>query len=308
MHQLSGYAERYLGKWGKRAMFSAMVFGIYSALLAYLIGEGESLSRIIPGNTPPIVFGIMFWLVMTLLLREGLKGLKRVETWGVIGIIIIVFGIFIRFAPSINPANLTVWNSSSFTIPIGVVMFALLGFTSIPELRNEIKGKEKLLKRAIILGSLIPIVLYILFSAIFIGVLGKNVTQVATLSFGPITTILGIFTMLTSYFVLAFSLRDTFKYDMKTSKYIRFIFTSLVPLGLYLLVSRFSIMGFTLILGLGGVISGGITGILILLMARKAKLTTRSGKDPEIKVPINWTIVIILSIIFITGIILQLMS
>ena len=307
-HQLAGYAKRYLGKWGKRAMFFAMIFGIYSALLAYLVGEGESLAKIIPGNTSPIFFGIAFWLIMTLLLREGLKGLKKVETWGVIGIIIIVFGIFIKFAPSINTANLMVWNSANFTIPIGVVMFALLGFTSIPELRNEIKGKEKLLKRAIIIGSLIPIVLYILFSAVFIGVLGANISEVATLSLGPFVTILGIFTMLTSYFVLSFSLRNTFKYDMKISKQSAFILTSLVPLVLYFLISKFSIVGFTFILGLGGVISGGTTGILILLMARKAKSTTRNGKNPEIRVPINWTVIIILSAIFITGIILQLVS
>ena len=79
-HQLSGYAEKYLGRWGKYAMFFAMLFGIYSALLAYLIGEGESLSKLLPGNINPILLGIAFWLVMTLLLREGLRGLKKIET------------------------------------------------------------------------------------------------------------------------------------------------------------------------------------------------------------------------------------
>lgn len=308
IHQLSGYANKYLGKWGQRIMFSAMVFGVYSALLAYLIGEGESISKIIPGNIPPIIFGIMFWLVMTLLLKEGMKGLKKVEMWGVIGIILIVLGIFIKFIPSINPTNLIVWNSASFTVPIGVVMFALLGFTSIPELKREIKGNEKLLKRAIIVGTLIPVVLYILFSVVFIGVLGKNVNEVATLSLGPFATILGIFTMLTSYFVLSFSLRSTFKYDMKTPKWSTFLFSSIIPLVLYVLVTKFNIMGFALVLGLGGVVSGGITGILILLMAKKAKSSTRNGKDPEIKIPINWFLIIILSLVFLVGIILQIIG
>ena len=185
-------------------------------------------------------------------------------------------------------------------------MFSLLGFTSIPELRKEIKGNEKLFKRAIIVGTLIPVALYILFSVVFIGVLGKDVSQVATLSFGPFVTILGIFTMLTSYFVLAFSLSDTFKYDMKIPKWVRFTLTSLVPLALYVLVATFNILGITLILGLSGVVSGGITGILVLLMAKKAKLNRRNGKDPEIRVPINWAVVVILSVIFITGIVLQL--
>jgi tyrosine-specific transport protein len=308
IHQLSGYANKYLGKWGKNIMFAAMIFGIYSALLAYLIGEGESFSRIIPGNFPPIIFGIMFWLVMTLLLKDGMKGLKKIELWGVIGIIGIVIGMFVKFLPSVKPENLMVWNSTNFTVPIGVVMFALLGFTSIPELRREIKGKEGLLKKAIIIGTLIPVALYILFSIIFIGVLGKEVNQVATLSLGPFATILGIFTMLTSYFVLSFSLKNTFKYDMKASSRKTFIFASVVPLLLYLLVTKFNIMGFTLVLGLGGVISGGITGILVLLMAKKAKSNTRNGKDPEIKVPINWFLIIILSLVFIAGIVLQILG
>ncbi len=304
-HQLSGYAEKYLGAWGKRAMFFSVIFGVYSALLAYLIGEGESLSKIIPGNTPPIIFGIIFWIIMTLLLTRGLKGLKRVETWGVTIIILIVIGIFIRFAQFIEPANLMTWNQTSFTLPIGVVLFALLGFTSIPELRQEIKGQEKLLKKAIILGTIIPIILYIIFSSIFIGVLGTNITQIATLSFGPLMTFLGIFTMLTSYFVLSFSLKNTFKYDIGTSKKTNFLLTSILPLIIYIIVTQFEFIGFTLILGIGGVISGGSTGILALLMLKRAKDNTRNNKKPEIQIPINWTLIAILSIIFILGIILE---
>jgi len=271
-HQLTGYAEKYLGPWGKRLMFFAVVFGVYSALLAYLVGEGKSFAQLIPGNTSPVVFGIFFWIIMTLLLRRGLKGLKRIETYGVIIIILIVLGIFIRFIPLMDFSNLTTLNPANFAVPFGVVLFALLGFTSIPELRKEIKGQEKLLKKAIILGSLIPIVLYILFSSVFIGILGSNITKVATLSFGPIMIILGIFTMLTSYFVLSYSLQASFKYDLKVNKRINFIFTSLIPLVLYILSTQFDFVNFTSILGVGGVVSGGLTGILILLIARKRKV------------------------------------
>ena len=49
-HQLPGLAKLYLGRWGYRLMFFSMLFGIYSALVAYLIGEGESLSYIFTGT------------------------------------------------------------------------------------------------------------------------------------------------------------------------------------------------------------------------------------------------------------------
>ena len=48
-HQLAGYAEKYLGKWAKGFMVFAVLFGIYSALLAYLIGEGDSFSHLFLG-------------------------------------------------------------------------------------------------------------------------------------------------------------------------------------------------------------------------------------------------------------------
>jgi tyrosine-specific transport protein len=307
-HQLTGYAEKYLGKKGKGIMFFAVIFGIYSALIAYLVGEGESLSKLLPGSINPLIFGILFWLAMTLLLKEGMKGLKKIETWGVMAIITIVIGIFIKFLPLIKTENLATINYPNFLIPIGVVMFALLGFTSIPELKEEIKGKEKYFKKAIIIGTIIPILLYITFSLTFIGILGTSITEVATLSFGPFMTILGIFTMLTSYFVLSFSLRDTFKYDLKLSNMKNFTFTSLVPLLIYITITQLNLLGFALILGIGGVVSGGITGILILLIAKKAKGKTRSKKEPEIQMPLNWPIIAILSIMFIIGIIIEFIS
>ncbi len=305
-HQLTGYAEKYLGIWGKRFMLSAVLFGVYSALLAYLIGEGESLAKLIPGDTSPIVFAIFFWIILTLLLKRGLKGLKRIETYGVAIIITMIFGIFIKFFPQINFSHLPIINPPLFAAPFGVVLFALLGFTSIPELRKEIKGQEHLLKRAIILGTTIPVILYTIFSATFIGVLGNDITEVATLSFGPLITILGILTMFTAYFVLSYSLHATFNFDIKTTKTKNFIFTSLVPLTLYILAEYFHIVSFTLILSIGGVVSGGATAILILLIARKAKNSRRSKSKPEIQMPINIPLILVISTIFIAGIILEL--
>ncbi len=305
IHQLPGYAEKYLGKGGRNLMFFAVIFGIYSALLAYLLGEGESLSNIFPGNINPIFFGIIFWGIMTFLLQRGINQLKKIEIYGVGIIILIILGMFIQFFPQIQIENLTTINSKNFTFPFGVILFALLGFTSIPELRQEIKGQEKLLKKAILLGTLIPITLYILFVSIFIGVLGNEINEIATLSFGPIITILGIFTMLTSYFVLSFSLKDIFKYDLKLQKKSGMFFTTGIPLIFYILVSNFELISFTRILGIGGTISGGFTAILILLIHRKSKKSKRNNSPPEINIPTSVKLIILFSLIFLTGIILE---
>ncbi len=304
-HQLTGYAEKYLGKWGKRIMSLAMIFGLYSALLAYLIGEGRSLSGIFPGNINPIIFGFLFWGLMNLLIREGLRGLKKIETYSVLIIIIMVFTLFIKFAPQIEMSNIITFNPEKFLLPMGVVIFALLGFTSIPKLREEISGNEKLFKKAIIIGSLIPVLLNFLFIAVFVGVLGREVSEVATLSFGYLVIGIGIFTMFSAYLVLSFALKDTFKYDLKFSKKINFIFYSIFPLVLYLIFERFALVSFTQIMGIGGLVSGGLMGILIILMNYKSKKDTRNDKKPEINIPIGLIGAIVLSLIFIAGIVLS---
>src|SRR3989344_4169379 len=48
-HQLTGYAEIYLGKRGKALMMISALIGMYGALLAYIMGEGEALAAIFGG-------------------------------------------------------------------------------------------------------------------------------------------------------------------------------------------------------------------------------------------------------------------
>ncbi len=307
-HQLPGYAEKYLGLWGKRIMFLAVIFGIYTALLAYLIGEGQSLSKLFTGGIEySLLFGLGFWIIMTVLLQGGLKRLKNVGYWGVIAITVIIFLVFFLLLPQVRLNNITNVDLPKMFLPYGIVLFALLGFSSIPELRREVGRDKKLLKKSILLGASIPIVLYLIFSFVFVGVLGKNVLEVATLSFGGvlgnILVLLGIFTMMTSFFALSFALKDYFIFDLK-KKNILVFFVSIIPLILYLFIHFFNLAGFVNILGIGGAISGGITGILILLMNIKAKKKTE--RKPEYSIPINWFIVAILSLIFLAGIFLQL--
>lgn len=302
-HQLSGYSEKFVNKKAGKIMYLVMSIGVYAALLAYLMGEGQSLSRIFTGTTDyAVYFTIGFWFLMTLLLHEGLKGLKKIETYGVISIIIIIIGIFIYFSPNIIPSNLTAINTSEIFFPIGVILFAFLGFTSIPELKQELKGQEKKFKKAIIIGYSIPAILYILFAATFVGILGDKVTEVATLSFGSIINLLGIFTMLTSYFVLSFALKDTYKYDFKFSNIKTFLLVSLLPITLYLFVTLFNLLNFVMVLSIGGTLSASLTAIMILITNYKAK--QNSERKPEFSIPINKKIIFLLALLFLFGTIL----
>jgi len=307
IYQLPGYSNKYLGKWGGRVMFVAIIFGIYSALLAYLIGEGQSLSKLFTGGVEyAFIFGIGFWMIMTYLLKGGLERLKNIGFFGVIAVIIIITLVFLILLPEVKIENINYVNSSNFFIPFGVVLFSLLGLNSIPELRREIEKDKKIMKKAIIFGASIPIILYLMFTLVFVGVFGGNVAEIATLSFtgvfGKFLLLLGICTMMTCFFILSFALRDCFIFDLRNKK-VSFFYVSLVPLLLYILVNFFNLAGFVQILGLGGAVSGGIMGILILFMNRAAK--KKGDVKPEYSIKINWFIIGFLSLVFLAGILFE---
>ncbi|MDP3986831.1 MAG: aromatic amino acid transport family protein [Nanoarchaeota archaeon] len=303
-HQLPGYAEKYLGKKMGKVLFVTLIFGIYSALIAYLIGEGQSLSRLFFGNVKySLLFGIGFWAIMTFVLQGGIRRLKSLEFWSVVAILLSLTFSFLFLLPDVRLDNISYVNPPSFFLPFGVMLFSLLGFNSVPELRREVGRDKRMLKGAIIIGSLIPVIVYLMFSLVFVGVLGKSVGEVATLSFsglfGKLLILFGIFTMMSSFFVLSFALRDSFIFDLKKKSW-SFFFVSFVPLVLYLFVSIFELANFVRVLGIGGAVSGGLTGIIILLMNKASK--EKGDIKPEYSISLNGLIVGILSLIFLAGI------
>ncbi len=301
-HQIVGYAERYLGKKGKNLMEFATIFGIYAAIIAYMVGVGDSLSFLVLGNTNySIIFGVFFGVLMSGLLWSGRKSLKKFEKIGVGVVLGLLVFIIIFFIPSVELNNLLGFNSSNIFLPFGVILFSLMSFHAIPEI-NIILGKEKKkLKKVILLGTTISVVFYILFTLIVLGFMGQSTPQIATLSLGKVFIVLGIFTMFTSYLSLGNSLEDNFIFDENFKKKNAWLLSSIIPILLFIIIQIFGFFSFTKILAIGGVVSGGIIGILILFMAKNAK--KKSGRKPEYSVKINKIIIIILSLIFIFGIV-----
>ncbi len=303
-HQLTGYAEKYLGKTGKILMFFAMIFGIYSALTAYLIGEGESLSYAFTGNGSfSNFFSLGFWLFMAGLTNIGLKALKKYEKIALMifaGVLIVIFALF---AGRINFDNLAYTDSGSIFLPFGIILFSFLAFSAMPETRRVISGQEKLMKRIIISSIGILLFVYVLFTAIVIGNFGKNVPEIATMALGRGFSILGVLTMFTAFFTLTLAIRDMFRFDFKLGRFRGWLFAIFVPLILFLVIQAFNLVSFSQILSLSGIVSGGLTGILVLLMNIKAK--SMGDRKPEYSISITWKIISLMSLIFIAAVIAE---
>lgn len=299
-HQLTGYAEKYLGKKGKFFMFLAMILGIYPALLAYMLAEGKSLSYVILGNFQySFHFSILFWLAMFFLTFVGLKALKKYEKIAMVFVLGLVLLIFIFFINNVKATNLSYFGKDIF-LPFGVILFSFLAFSALPEIRRILFGQGKMMKEVIIVGVLISFIAYLLFSFVVVGTFGSQVKEIATLNLGRFFSLLGVLTMFTAFFTLSLAIRDMFRFDFGLGRFRGWLLALIIPLILFFVVYFYNLLTFTEILSIAGVVSGGLTGILILLMNLRAK---KLGKrNPEYNIRINKFIIFLLSLIFIAAV------
>lgn len=305
-HQLTGYASKYLGKTGKKIMFISVAFGVYSSVLAYLIAEGISISHLLfnSGNYAFII-SIIFWIFLSFLTYKGIKALKKGESFSVLLMILIIALITVIYTPNIQIDNLTFINLTNAFVPFGVILFAYQSFTAITEVKLILGKDKKKMKNSIIYSHIIAFIIYAIFAIVVLGVKGTSTPEIATLSLGKPFIFLGILTMLTSYLSLSISLMDNLKFDYEMHKIKAWLYTISVPLLLFLILTFFKKTSFILVLGIGGVISGGLTAILIILMHGKAKKL--GDRKPEYSLPYSRILAIILSLIFITGAITEIL-
>jgi len=300
-HQLPGYAEKYLGKSGKILMTLAMLFGVYGALIAYTIGEGQALAAIFGGN--PMFYSLIFFGIAAIIIHAGLKNVAKSELIMlpfIIGIIILISILSIKF---VNLSNLTQFRLSSIFIPYGIVLFAFLGPTAIPEMEMELVKNSKYMKKAIIIGMLIPMVIYLLFSFFVVGVSGTAITEVGTIGLGnligPHMVLIGnlfaVITLATSFLAIGLALQQMYRIDYKLNKNIAWLLTISIPL----LIVIGNITTFAKALEISGIIAGGLFGTLIVLMALKAKKL--GDRKPEYTTYINKFIAGIFIFIFVGG-------
>ena len=302
-HQLTGYAEKYTGKTGKYFMFISMVIGIYGAIMAYIMGGGLALSNII--GLDPLLCSVIFFGAISWIIYLGLDTIEKSEAFVMPCMITVVIIIFFLAVFKINPVNLSEFSFSKMLIPYGVVLFAFIGTSAIPEMGEELAKSKKDLKKAIIIGSLIPLAVYILFATSIVGVLGSKTHEIGALGLAAILgermafigALFALLTVSTSFMVLGLALKELFWYDYDLRKNTSWLLACFVPFILFLLVRK--VVSFTTVLDITGIITGAIIGILVVIMAINAK--KKSERKPEYSIYINKFIAFIIILLFIIG-------
>jgi len=307
--QLVTYADQYLGKKGKYLMFVAMMIGVYGSLVAYTLGVAQSLTSIFGGWF--MLWAVIFYGMMAILVFGNLKVLEESELcMEIVKLVVFVLILAALFnSHHFTSARFTGFDVTNVFIPYGVLLFACLGTAAVPEVRQELKRCARLTKKVIIWGSVIPVIVYLLFTIAVVGVSGELTSEVATISIAQLVGgagfillhVFAILAMASSFVALAYALKDVFKTDFKMTNIKAWVITMLVPAIILLL----GVESFVKTLDITGTFAGGLVGIIIILIHSYSKKFGDRKPEYVINIP-HWGYAILISM-FVAGMIYELM-
>jgi len=294
--RLPGFAKFHLGNWAKNVALLSTMIGISGALLAYLIVGGEFLNSLLSpffgGNE--LIYTLIYFSLGTGLIFFGIKLIAKVEFWSLILLFLALVAILIKGNDIIDlnhlVGSIAGFDLENLFLPYGPILFSLWGATLIPEIEEMLGDSKKLLKKIIIISTIIPALLYLFFVYLVLGITGPMTTQSALIGLKNylgdgivnMALFLGILTTFTSFIAFGLTLKKIYWYDFKIPKNLSWFLVCFVPLGLFLLGFK----SFIRTIGLVGGVSLGIDGILILLMYRSLLIKRGEAKKTLLVFPL----------------------
>jgi tyrosine-specific transport protein len=274
--QLAGFVGRYLGPQAKALMSVIVVLSGLGVLLAYIIGEGQSIGALL--GVDPRYGALVFWAVGGFFVWRGLQTVKTMEKIFSLAVMAIIAGLSLYFLPKFEMANWAFFDSAQIFLPFGVVLFALHSAPAIVEAHAVMPGSQKHYRRAVIIGTMIPVVLYVLFVTAVVGVSGLATTPVATIgmgqTFGGWVLVAGnlfaILAMGTAFMGTGVALKQTLIWDHKMSHYLANLAVVFIPLALF-------ILGFNNFVAILDIVGGFFVGIEAVLLVMACYRARRNG-------------------------------
>jgi len=315
-HRLIGHAKIYLGSWAKTLITFSTIFGILGALLAYVIIGGEFMQAALAPfvSISLVIASVIFWAILSFFIIQGIQIITKMEFFMNIALFVVIGIIFFFAVPHFESSNFISISIPNIFLPFGVMLFALTGWSAIPELVDFFKQKKdkRSLKGIIVFASVITILLSLAFAFIVVGVSGSNTTQDALIGLIPflgakvvaLGALLGLIAVAASFLVLGNYLKNSLRYDLNLPFIVAAGIAIVVPLTLFLL----GIREFISVIGIVGALIGAIEGIIIILIFWSAK--KKGTREPEYEIQFSklilYPIILILALGAIFGVLFSL--
>jgi amino acid permease len=274
--QLPGLVAHFLGKKHAAIVSLIIIFSAYGALTAYIIGEGVVLSGIFGGSA--FLWSIFFWLVASAIIVSGFSLTRKliiIVNGCVIFLLVIMSFVLL---PHLQVTHIFYFNAENIFYPFGVVIFSLNGLSAIAQAHALLPKNKKIFNRVLVIGSLIPLLVYVVFVVAIVGYAGKATPSIATnifanesfkkyLFFG---SVLGCAAMLGGFMAVGTALKQSFMWDNKIRPRKALCLVLIFPLFLFLIGLR----SFVFVISFVGTFGVGLEVFYMLWIYKKVRKTT----------------------------------
>ncbi|HLB42125.1 MAG TPA: aromatic amino acid transport family protein [Gammaproteobacteria bacterium] len=234
-----------LGRTGQSVAWVVYLLLLYSIICAYISGGGDLFQYLlsIRGiHTSSAVASVLFTFIFGLVVYFGIRSVDYVNRGLMIGKLGALILLILLIFPFVSPDKLATGQLKYITSPTSITV-AAVAFGSlmiIPSLRDYFGEDVRSLRKAIFIGTLIPLVCYIAWNMVIMGVIplngnpgllqilgasNTNSTLVSTLSSilhsKTITSLAQFFTsicMATSFLSVSLSLSDFLADGLRVAK------------------------------------------------------------------------------------------
>ncbi|MDB9318551.1 amino acid permease [Nodularia spumigena] len=215
---LLAMVERTLGFVGARIAGAAYLFLHYALLVAYMTEGGNilvsgvsqvwGLQNIPPAWVGTIAFTLLFGGIMYLG-RE--KFLEKLNSTFVAIVITSFLGLLLLGGGQVKTVQLLTHNWTALGSAVSVMLVALFFHNIVPVVVTQLEGDIPKIRQSIIIGSLIPLIMFLLWNAVILGSISPDIQS--TSDFDPLQILraggagewLGILLSIFSEFAIATS-------------------------------------------------------------------------------------------------------
>lgn len=174
-------AEKTLGLPGKIIAWFVFLFLFYSLMVAYVAASGSLVSEFV-SETAGIdlhhsIGSFVFCALFGILLYLGMSVIDWFNRLFMLGLVITYVALVIAGIPHVRPELLkhTNWSAATNVLPVVITSF---GFHNlIPSLTTYFHSDAKALKSSIFFGSLIPLLIYLMWEWIILGIVPLSYLQ-----------------------------------------------------------------------------------------------------------------------------------
>ncbi len=287
-----------LGSVGKFTAWVSFLMLLYSVAAAYLSGGGSLIADVLGSslkmNVPANIGIFIFLAVFGFIVVFETKAVDAINRICMIGLALSFLFLLIFVTPHVEASNYSGGKPKYLWAAVPVVVLSFTSHIIVPSLRSYLGGDVAKLKKALLYGSLISLVFYLVWEFLIIGMLplsgkygletiGGSPHPVAGLT-DALSAILGVpwvavvvglfsfFALVTSFFGVALSLYDFLADGFKIKKTIKGkAFLLLLIFAPPLLFSLFYPGGFILALGYAGVFVAILYGLLPAFMVWRGR-------------------------------------